>query len=225
MASLWKAIKNFIRGKRDQAAEKLKDDERDGLFAIQDSKKQIAEFTTKIATLMAENNRIEKRKNNADLEVQKWNSIAEKAASKGDEASTRTALQNKGNAKKTSDSLSKEIDRTKKLIDNLRGQLNSAKDRISKAESNLTTLGARNQAAKIRQELAKATTDFNSGDSPLAALDNLEKAVEKSESEAEAWEEMGEDSSPDQALEDKYGSGSSDVEDELAELMKKNKKS
>lgn len=71
----------------------------------------------------------------------------------------------------------------------------------------------------MRSELAKATSDFNTGSSPLAALDNLEKAVESEEASAEAWEELVQVDEPGKLLEEKYGSGSVSVDMELQKLM------
>ena len=95
------------------------------------------------------------------------------------------------------------------------------------AESNLVRLNARLEGAKVRQELAKASSSFAGGDSPLAALDNLEKEVNTVETEAEAWEELSVDATEQsqQSLESKYGSaGSTAVDDEVARLMESAKK-
>jgi phage shock protein A len=220
---LLKTIKNMFRGAAAAADDKLKDAERDGKFAIQDSKKQMAEFTAKIAHLMAENRKMEKRYDNAKADVNKWQSIAIKAAANNDEAGARLALQNKNVAQKVAATMKTEIEKTESIIVNLKKQLETAKTKIGSAESNLTRLAARNEAAKIRTDLAKAATDFNSGDSPLAALDDLEKDVESQESEAEAWEELQGSAGQEADLEDKYSSAGSDVDDELAKLMGKNK--
>ena len=51
-----------------------------------------------------------------------------------------------------------------------------------------------------------------------AALDDLERAVTDTETEAEAWEELSGDATTD--LEEKYGTGGdADVEEELAALV------
>jgi len=78
------------------------------------------------------------------------------------------------------------------------------------------------EGAKVRQELAKASSSFDSGASPLAALDNLEREVETLETEAEAWEELSTDPAAEaqKSLEDKYGdAGTAEVNDEVAKLM------
>ena len=60
MASLLRSVSNWIRGKRDDAANKLKDPIRDGKFAIEDTEKQIAGFTQRVAALVAQNKRAQR---------------------------------------------------------------------------------------------------------------------------------------------------------------------
>ncbi len=80
-------------------------------------------------------------------------------------------------------------------------------------------LAARSEGARIRTELAKASSAFNSSESPLAALDDLQNAVDASEAEAEAWEDLSaEERGSTQALEEKYGGGVSSIEVEFEEL-------
>ena len=57
MPKLFKALGNWVRAKDEEAAKAMSDPVRDSRFAIDDSKKQIGEFTGKIASLIAENNR------------------------------------------------------------------------------------------------------------------------------------------------------------------------
>ena len=83
------------------------------------------------------------------------------------------------------------------------------------------------EGAKIRTELAKASSEFNAGKSPLSALDDLERSVEEKESEAEAWEEMvgAEHSGSADDLAAKYDTPASALDDEVAKLMAANKPS
>ncbi len=222
MASLLKAVGNWFRAKKDDAAQKLADPVRDGKFAIEDSEKKISHFTTQIAKLIAETKKIEKQKIAAEEEVTKWLSIAKKAATSGNEEDARSALENKSNAEGKVKTFTAEAEKNEQITKNLRAQLEKARKKVAKAKGDYARLAARSEGAKVRKELAKATSEFNSGDSPLSALDDLSKSVDQDESEAEAWEELTGDSNAD--LADKYEVGSAEVEDELAALMKGNKK-
>ena len=219
MIRLFRAIINFFRGLFGEAAKAIEDPVRDGKLAIEDSKDQIADFRMKIASLIAESKKMERRLSVAKEAVTKWTGIAEMAAGKGDRDGAKSALEFKARASKDVATLSSEINRTNQTITNLKSQLDAAQNKITNAESNMTTLSARRDAAAIRKGLAEASAGLNSGDSPLAALDDLENQVNTSEAEAEALEEMSNtDTGAD--LESKY-SGGSDMDSELEALMSK----
>lgn len=220
MAGLFKTLRNVIRGKADELSSKLADPERDAKIAIKDSKKQIADFTSKIAALVAETKKIERQRNDTEADVEKFLGIAKKAMHAGNEEDAREALTHKNATQKRLETLQGEVARNKKLVEHLRNELSKARAKVASAEGNLCRLAARNEGAKIRTELAKASSAFNSGESPLAALDDLQNAVDTSESEAEAWEELSADeASPAKSLEEKYGGGGEGVIDvELEEL-------
>lgn len=225
MASLFKAISNVLRGAKDDLTTKMADPVRDGKLAIADSEKQVADFTTKIASLVAENKRLIKQRDEASEEIEKFTRIAQKAAQAGNEADVRSALEMKTRSDEKFASLSTEVDKGEQLTTMLRDQLSKARAKVAQAKSNMTRMSARVEGAKIRTELAKASSEFNNGQSPLGALDDLEKSVMEQESEAEAWEEMVgmENEGTASDLADKYGSSTSSVDDEVAKLMAANK--
>jgi phage shock protein A len=222
MAKVFKAFGNWLRAKDEDAAKAIGDPVRDGKFAIEDSKKQIAQFTQKIAKLVASNKRMERERGDALAEAQKFQTFAERAAADGAEDDVRTALEHRAEAEQRLGTLESEIENTGQLIAQLRSQLNRSRARVAGAESNLVRMSARMEGAKVRKELAKASSSFDSGDSPLAALDNLEREVETLETEAEAWEELAADPAAEaqKSLEDKYGAaGTGEVDDEVSKLM------
>ena len=221
MKRLITAIINFFRGLFGIVSEKLEDDVRDGKFAIEDSKAQIADFRMKIAKLIAENKKMQRTLDLAKSKITKWQSIADTAGSKEDWTAAETALTNKANAVKEVNTLENEIKKTEAIIANLKKQLDIAQNKIGTAESNITRLAARKDAAEIRTGLAKAASGLQ-GDGPLASLDKLEQKVDASEAEAEALEEMAfSEGSETAELEAKYGAGSSDVSNELEALKAK----
>ena len=168
---------------------------------------------------MAETKRSKIKLKESQDEAKKYQGIAQQAAESGNEADARQALEMKNSAEKRVDTLKSEIKAGEKLLETLRADLNKARARVSDAESSVTRLEARMEGAKIRTELAKASSTFNSGDSPLAALDDLEQSVEKQETEAEALEDIVGDENAGGALEEKYSDSGSKVDDELKELM------
>lgn len=226
MASILKSFSNLIRGKSQEMAKKMADPVRDSKLAIQDSEKLIADFTARIAKLIAQNRGMQRDRKEAEADVKKYQGFAEKAVASSIVDDARRALELKAEAQKRLDNFDVDIARNDQLITNLRDQLAKARSKVASAKRNIVGLEARNEGAKIRRELAKASSEFNAGNSPLAALDELEKEVNATEVEAEAWEEITGDTDSSKDLEAKYGNGSSsDVEDELKRMMEASKSS
>ena len=226
MASITRAIGNWFRAKRDAAAEVLGDPARDSKFAIEDSKQKVADFTVKLAKLAAETHRLQRERDTAATEIAKWQRIAEKAAAEGEVDDARAALKNKAETVKRETTLADEITRNEEITAKMREQLNAARAKIAQAESNRVRLVARLEGAKVRQELAKARTEFNSDASPLAALDDLQRTVDSVESQADAWEDIAGENQKQVDLEKKYEDAPADsqIEAELALLMDKQAK-
>jgi phage shock protein A len=220
MASLFKAIGNMFREKRDDAAKALADPVRDGKFAIEDAKKQIREYTTQVAKLRAET--IKQKANHKDAlsEKKKYENLAKKAGEAGNEADVRTAVEAIQKWTTRSNELKSQITKNEQVETNLRSQLDAARTKISRAEQNHTTLAARKKGAEIRKSLAQASQQFADGQGGLSALDDLDEAVRNEEAEAEAYEEM---SAPavETDLADKYGSGNADTDDMMAKYLGK----
>lgn len=220
MASLFKAIGNVFREKRDQAAKKLADPVRDGKFAIEDSKKQIRDHTTTVAQLRAETIKSKRKLTDAQSEKKKYDRFAKKAGEAGNQDDLRAAVEKLQEWTTICTELSSQIEKNEGVETNLRKQLDAARTKVARAEQNHTTLAARKKGAALRTSLAKASQTFADGQVGLGALDELEDAVLQEEAEAEAFEEMA---APgvDKGLEEKYGSGGSvNTEDMMAKYMK-----
>lgn len=219
MASLFKALSNWWRAKKDQAAEAIQDPIRDGKFAIEDSEKKIKEFQSKIVKFMAINRQLEREINNQQVEVNKWSGIAHKAAASGNMDDVTQAVEAKQQAQSVLDEKSSQHSKNAEIVHQLRKQLQIAAAKVARAKSNYSQLVARHQGAMVRKELAQAANEFG-GDGPLAELDDLQKAVDAEETEAEAFEELACATQGSENLFEKYGSNSSaTVQDEVARLM------
>jgi phage shock protein A len=217
---LFKAIANWFRGKKDKAAQALADPIRDGKFAIEDSEKQVQGFQTKVAQFMAVNKQVSREMEGQRQEVEKWERIARKAASAGNEADVASAVQAKQQAEKVLAEKRKQFDQNEKIVATLRQQLQGALAKVAQAKSNYAQLVARHEGAQVRKELAKAASEFGTGGGPLAELDDLQKAVDAGETEAEAYEEMAGATAGPKSLEDKYNTATSaSVDDEVARMM------
>jgi phage shock protein A len=218
--SIFKAVNNWFRAKNMEAAEAMSDPVRDGKLAISDSEKQIADFTSKIASLIAQTKNLERQLADAKNDVAKFQNVAGAALQAGNENDARDAIALKQKAQQQADTFQSQLTSNNALVTKLRDQLNTARLKVANARSNITQLQARSSAAKIRTDLAKASAQFSSNQGGLAALDNLESQVNKQETEAEAYEELADASSgaPAQKLIEKYTSGDASVDDELQKM-------
>jgi len=217
--SIFSAINNWFRTKNMEAAEAMSNPVGEGKLAIADSETQIAQFTSKIASLIAQTKLFERQLNDSRGDVTKYTNVAAAALRAGNEKDARDAISLKQKAEQQVNTVQAQLDANNTLVTKLRDQLNTARLKVANARSNITQLEARSSAAKIRTDLAKASTQFSSKQGGLAALDNLERAVNKQETEAEAYEELAIDAGPaGQNLVEKYSIGEGSVEDELARM-------
>lgn len=217
MASLLKNLSNWFRAKKDDAADKLADPVRDGKYAIEDSKTKIADFRTKIAKLVASTKQLEREKIATEADKKKWDGIAKKAAEAGNAEHVTEAVTKREAAKEAVTTKKTQIAKNKEIETQLRKQLQGAQNKIATAESNHSRLSAQLEGAKVRKELAAASSEFADGSSPLSALDNLQSAVDLAECDAEATEELA--GVGTSSLDEVYSSTNSNVEDEVAKLM------
>lgn len=218
MAGFWKSIKNTLRQKKDEAAEKMSDPIRDGKYAIEDSKTKLAEIGSSIAKYSAS---IKKNQRSLDTElgdIRKFSNLAKKAAEAGNEDDVRKMIAEKSQAQQRADNLKKTIKSDEAYLAKMKSDWQKNNNKVSQAESNHSQLAVRKQMAEARKEFAKGAQGLDS-DSCFAELDKLSDAVEADECEAEALEEMA----PTDELADmeaKYGStGDGAVDDEVAKMM------
>lgn len=215
MASIFRAISNFFREQKDNAAEAMSDPVRDAKYDIEDSEKAIKGFESQIQGLMKANNNMKKERDEAREESKKWAGLSKKAAEAGNRTDVEASVQKKQVADSTVANLSKDIKQNDKTVADLRAQLGKARNKVAKAKSNTAVLSARLSSATLRTNLSAGAKGL--GDGPLSRLDDLENAVQDAESDAEAWEELNTDDADN--LEEKYGSGDANVDEEVEKLM------
>src|SRR3954463_6171778 len=154
------AIHNWFRAKNMEAAQAMTNPVGEGKLAISDSERQIAEFTSKIAGLIAQTKLFERQLTDSRGDVTKYTNVAAAALRAGNEKDAREALSLKQKAEQQADTVQQQLDANNNLVTKLRDQLNTARLKVANARSNITQLEARSSAAKIRTDLAKASTQF-----------------------------------------------------------------
>ena len=166
MASLTRAIGNWFREKKDEAAESISDPVRDAKYDIEDSETQIKEFESKIQALMKANNNLKRDRQDSAEEIKKWEGLARKAAAAGNRDDVQSCVTKKQTAQVEVEQYAKDILANDKTIAELRAQLGKARNKIAKAKSNTAVLSARLSSAKLRTNLAAGARGL--GDGPLS---------------------------------------------------------
>ncbi len=224
----------FRRGRKasDDVAKAIDvDDVTKGKMAIEDSKKEIAKFTSEIASLRAAQKQNTRALDAAKADVAKYQGIYDKIKAHAGtlkDGNTGEALEGKADelaaarkdgqqaldaletAQKTVSRLEADIKRDGALFEQMQTRLQQARQKVSNAEQNVVSLAARQRSAAIRTKFAKAQNGLSEGKG-LSALDDLERSVEQSEAEAESFEEMAGVGNAE-SLEDKYGGSGASVD-------------
>lgn len=216
MGKLFSGLKNLLRQKRDEAAEAIADPVRDGKFAIEDSKAELAKLRTSIAQFSGTIKQQERKEKEAKDEIKKWGNLATKAAATGNKEDVVSCVTNKQQADVQLKTIQSELKMNRASLDKIKTRFQQYQNKVAKAESNHAQLTTRQQSADIRKAFAGASDGFESK-SAFAQLDTLEESVVESECEAEALEEM-EPTDNLENMEQKYG-GDGNVDDEVAKLM------
>src|SRR6202000_3256476 len=117
-----------------------------GKLAIVDSERQIADFTSKIATLIAETKGLERQVSDAKSDVTKYTNVATAALKANNESDARQAVTLKQKAEQQLATVQGQLTANNTLVDKLREQLNNARLKVATAKSNITQLQARSSA-------------------------------------------------------------------------------
>ena len=217
LGRLWEAVCNTVKGKADEAAEKLEDPVRDSKIAIEQANKELSQFKSDIASVMSEKKSLERELEDNKANIKKYNAVAEKALEAGNEDDARKAL----GLVESSEARVKELSAQCKVfegqIKKLRASMEKRRAMVDNAERNVTVLKARDRCTKIRQAVVDAESKMNKSN-PFTKLEKFEEDIQRSEDQIAAMEELTD--SEDDDLESKYEVDTS-VDDKLAKLKAK----
>lgn len=167
---------------------------------------EISGSERKLSEIMSKRESLEQEIELSRCEAAKWESLLATALASKKESDVRACVRGGLEAKLALSKIVEEDDRLSKIIDGLQEQLGMARTKIKDARSVKTTLGARLEAAKIREKLADNNVD----------LEALENEAVSQEARADAFEETS------QFQEDflkKNVVANQDVEDEVQRLL------
>jgi phage shock protein A len=138
-------------------------------------------------------------------ESTKFDNIAKTAAEAGKTDDVRDAVKLKQKADGEVAELTAQIALNNTQAERLRELLNEGQQKLEKAKSDITVLAARLDGAHLREDMAKAESDF-AGDGGMSSISDLRKMVEHQEDVADAQVSLSvtPEASVEKRLEDTY---------------------
>ena len=205
LKNLFKALGNWWNNATDDAADAMKDPLVDHKLAIKASESKLESFRTRIAQLMASTAGFNRKLVNLESESKKFDNIARTAAEAGKEDDVREAVKLKQKVDAEITELTSQIMMNNTQVEHLRGVLSDGQSKVDRAKTDITALAARLDGARLREDMAKAESDFT-GDGGMASIADLRKIVEHQEDVADAQTSLSvtPEAAVEKRLEDTY---------------------
>jgi phage shock protein A len=216
--SIFNRISDIFKANVNDAIDKAEDPEKMLKQMIIEMEESINKTTLAVANAIANEKSLERKKEKALAETNDWEQKAMQALTAGREDLAKAALGKKAVTEQNAKDLEPLYIQAKSTSDKLRDQLNKLKAKLDEARSKESTLIARSEAAKAQKQVSQAFAGV--GSDAFSKFDKYEQKIEKTEAEAEAYEQLaGENTSLDDEF--KKLSTSSTVDDDLLALKAK----
>ena len=208
---LFDRISRVVRANLNDVVSKAEDPEKILEQSIVDMQEDLVQLRQAVAQAIATQKRTQQQYNQAQTEVNNWQSRAQLALQKGDENLAREALVRKKSHGDTAGALKATLDTQTTQVDQLKRNLIALESKISEAKTKKDMLKARVAAAKAQEQLQNTVGRMGTS-TAMAAFERMEEKVLQMEARAQAAGELaGNDLESQFAL---LESGS-DVDDEL----------
>ncbi len=169
--------------------EKVEDPERMLYQLILDMDEELCGVRSSVAEAIADEIQMRKRAEREQVELQKWGERALAAMKRGDEASAKSALNQKLIISERLEQYSSQHATQLSEVTKLQNAVRDLEDKIRQAKQKKTLLTARMARANSTQKINGAI-DRAGSQSAFAQFSRLEQKVERQESIVEAWDRM-----------------------------------
>ena len=169
--------------------EKVEDPERMLYQLILDMDEELCGVRSSVAEAIADEIQMRKRAEREHVELQKWGERALAAMKRGDEASAKSALNQKLIISERFEQYSSQHAAQLSEVTKLQNAVRDLEDKIRQAKQKKTLLTARMARANSTQKINGAI-DRAGSQSAFAQFSRLEQKVERQESIVEAWDRM-----------------------------------
>ena len=178
-----------IRSSITSLREKVEDPERMLYQLILDMDEELCGVRSSVAEAIADEIQMRKRAEREHVELQKWGERALAAMKRGDEASAKSALNQKLIISERFEQYSSQHAAQLSEVTKLQNAVRDLEDKIRQAKQKKTLLTARMARANSTQKINGAI-DRAGSQSAFAQFSRLEQKVERQESIVEAWDRM-----------------------------------
>lgn len=208
-------LARLVKSNVNDAIEKAEDPEKMLKQLMEELNNDLMQVKTQVAAAIASEKQLAMKQRQFAEEAEKWGQKAQLAVDKGEDDLAREALARRNTARQTADGFQAQWEDARKQVSMLKDSMSKLESKIAEANTKKDLLVARHRRAKAEEKIQK-TLSRSGGSSALSAFERMEGKVMEGESRAAAYGELNSSS-----LEDRFaslGSGSADVEDELAQL-------
>ncbi|MCA9047604.1 MAG: PspA/IM30 family protein [Planctomycetaceae bacterium] len=177
--------------------EQVEDPERMLHQLIIDMEEELDRVRACVAEAVADEIQMRRRRDREAAEADRWQQRASASLKRGDEATARSAVEQKLAAQQRADRYTTEHEKQKSEVEKLQSSVRDLEDKIRQAKQKKTLLSARMVRAASTQKI-NAAMEYSGQQSAFAQFSRLEEKVERREALAEAWDRM-DDPTPDAA--------------------------
>ena len=215
---IFSRISDVFKANVNDALDKAEDPEKMLKQMVIEMEESVNKTTLAVAGAIANEKSLERKIEKSRKERDDWEQKAMQAITANREDLAKAALEKKAISERNMNDLIPIHQQAKATSDKMRVQLDSLKAKLEEARSRQSTLIARSQAAKAQKQISQSFSGV--GSDAFSKFDKYETKIEKLESEAEAFGELG---GQDVKLEDEFRklSSSSTVDSDLLALKAK----
>lgn len=197
--------------------DKAEDPEKMAKQYLRQALEDLSEVKANTATIIADEKQCKRNLDEANEQVKKYDGLARKAVTAGNDNDARVFLTEKNKAVKTAEAAKAAYDAAKANADKMRALYTKLNNDVSTLQSRLKNIRAMSAVADAQETVSRMTgKDYGGG---LAKFDAMEDRVrQKLDASSASMELASAPANEADALDAKYGSEGSDVDSELAAL-------
>jgi len=196
---IFSRISDIFKANVNDALDQAEDPEKMLKQMVIEMEETVNKATLSAASAIANEKSLQRKIEKARRDVSDWQEKAKVALTSGREDLAKAALEKKAISDRNVADLEPIYQQAKVAADKMRDQLNKLKAKLEEARSRQSTLIARSQAAKAQKQIAQSFSGV--GSDAFGKFDKFEEKIEKSESEAEAFEQLAGDNT---SLDDEF---------------------